>query len=196
MKNKKVLLIARFSVQNFKVSVELWKSYIVQRKFEKSSKLVKKIYFFNLTWNLLPISFAHSGFKTTHCDTISNASLTSGTNFNRYPWGDSIFLVSNPWRVKYILIIEDEATLLIKQPINWFALESKNWSVFSLSTYRPGKKWKHIIFIIFDYIREKKNYVRKSWFGIFFCARFTREKISPQKIYFSREYFRTENKII
>ena len=29
MKNKKVLLIARFSVQNFKVSVELWKSYIV-----------------------------------------------------------------------------------------------------------------------------------------------------------------------
>ena len=31
MKNKKVLLIARFSVQNFKVSVELWKSYIVMR---------------------------------------------------------------------------------------------------------------------------------------------------------------------
>ena len=29
MKNKKVLLIARFSVQNFKLSVELWKSYIV-----------------------------------------------------------------------------------------------------------------------------------------------------------------------
>ena len=29
MKNKTVLLIARFSVQNFKVSVELWKSYIV-----------------------------------------------------------------------------------------------------------------------------------------------------------------------
>ena len=30
MKNKKVLLISRFSVQNFKVSVESWKSYIVQ----------------------------------------------------------------------------------------------------------------------------------------------------------------------
>ena len=30
MKNKKVLLIARFSVQNFKVSVELWKSYIAR----------------------------------------------------------------------------------------------------------------------------------------------------------------------
>ena len=29
MKNKKVLLIAHFSVQNFKVSVESWKSYIV-----------------------------------------------------------------------------------------------------------------------------------------------------------------------
>ena len=29
MKNKKVLVIARFSVQNFKVSVELWKLYIV-----------------------------------------------------------------------------------------------------------------------------------------------------------------------
>ena len=29
MKNEKVLLIAHFSVQNFKVSVELWKSYIV-----------------------------------------------------------------------------------------------------------------------------------------------------------------------
>ena len=28
-KTKKVLLIARFSVQNFKVSVKLWKSYIV-----------------------------------------------------------------------------------------------------------------------------------------------------------------------
>ena len=32
MKNKTVLLIASFSVQNFKVSVELWKSYIVQKK--------------------------------------------------------------------------------------------------------------------------------------------------------------------
>ena len=30
MKNKKVLLIARFSVQNFKVSVELRKLYIVR----------------------------------------------------------------------------------------------------------------------------------------------------------------------
>ena len=30
MKNKKVSLIACFSVQNFKVSVELWKSYIVR----------------------------------------------------------------------------------------------------------------------------------------------------------------------
>ena len=30
MKNKKVLLMAHFSVQNFKVSVELWKSYIVR----------------------------------------------------------------------------------------------------------------------------------------------------------------------
>ena len=29
MKNKKVLLIACFSLQNFKVSVELWKLYIV-----------------------------------------------------------------------------------------------------------------------------------------------------------------------
>ena len=29
MKNKNVLLMAHFSVQNFKVSVELWKSYIV-----------------------------------------------------------------------------------------------------------------------------------------------------------------------
>ena len=33
MKNKKVLLIARFSVQNFKVSVESWKSYIVRARF-------------------------------------------------------------------------------------------------------------------------------------------------------------------
>ena len=30
MKNKKVLIIAGFSVQNFKASVELWKSYIVR----------------------------------------------------------------------------------------------------------------------------------------------------------------------
>ena len=30
MKNKKVLLIARFYVQIFKVSVESWKSYIVR----------------------------------------------------------------------------------------------------------------------------------------------------------------------
>ena len=29
MKTKKVLLLAHFSVQNFKVSLELWKSYIV-----------------------------------------------------------------------------------------------------------------------------------------------------------------------
>ena len=32
MKNKKVLIIARFSVQNFKVSVESWKLYIVRVK--------------------------------------------------------------------------------------------------------------------------------------------------------------------
>ena len=31
MKNKKVLLIAHFAVQNFKVSVELWKSHIVHK---------------------------------------------------------------------------------------------------------------------------------------------------------------------
>ena len=42
MKNKKVLLIDRFSVQNFKVSVELWKSYIVwsgEVGLKKSQKL-------------------------------------------------------------------------------------------------------------------------------------------------------------
>ena len=32
LKNKKVLLIAHFSVQNFKVSVELQKSYIVDKE--------------------------------------------------------------------------------------------------------------------------------------------------------------------
>ena len=34
MKNKKVLLKAHVSVQNFKVSVELWKSYIVMLENE------------------------------------------------------------------------------------------------------------------------------------------------------------------
>ena len=33
IKNKKVLLIAHFSVQNYKVSVESWKSYIVRRRY-------------------------------------------------------------------------------------------------------------------------------------------------------------------
>ena len=32
MKNKKILLIARVSVQNFKVSEEFWKLYIVRRR--------------------------------------------------------------------------------------------------------------------------------------------------------------------
>ena len=41
MKNKKVLLIARFSVQNFKVSVESWKSYIVYVIRHKISYLSK-----------------------------------------------------------------------------------------------------------------------------------------------------------
>ena len=44
MKNKKVLLIARFSVQNFKVSVESWKSYIVRyvcwEKMQKKSMFI------------------------------------------------------------------------------------------------------------------------------------------------------------
>ena len=43
VKNKKVLLIAHFSVQNFKVSVELWKSYIVGgviKNHEKSSDII------------------------------------------------------------------------------------------------------------------------------------------------------------
>ena len=44
MKNKKVLLIVRFSVQNFKVSVELWKSYIVHSRLK--FQFFYKIYFF------------------------------------------------------------------------------------------------------------------------------------------------------
>ena len=39
MKNKKVLLIAHFSVQNFKVSVESWKSYIVEMVYLKKKNL-------------------------------------------------------------------------------------------------------------------------------------------------------------
>ena len=35
MKNKKVLLKARFYVQNFKVSVESWKSYIVAQEMTR-----------------------------------------------------------------------------------------------------------------------------------------------------------------
>ena len=72
MKNKKVLLMAHFSVQNFKVSVESWKSYIVrlpqrlkpiflkfflhsagllqgrsvQKKFIKHFRKMKKLHFF------------------------------------------------------------------------------------------------------------------------------------------------------
>ena len=43
MKIKKILLIAHFSVQNFKVSVELWKSYIVrpESQIEKQIALLK-----------------------------------------------------------------------------------------------------------------------------------------------------------
>ena len=37
MTNKKVLLLARFSVQNFKVSVELSKSYIVPPIFPQEN---------------------------------------------------------------------------------------------------------------------------------------------------------------
>ena len=50
MKNKKVLLIALFLVQNFKVSVELSKSYIVRRLIlddiflEARAKLLFKYY--------------------------------------------------------------------------------------------------------------------------------------------------------
>ena len=40
MKNKRVLLIARFSVRNFKVSVESWKSYIVGPSMRKNFKNV------------------------------------------------------------------------------------------------------------------------------------------------------------
>ena len=41
MKNKKVLLIARFSAQNFKVSVESWKSYIVTYLKSKNQCVLK-----------------------------------------------------------------------------------------------------------------------------------------------------------
>ena len=57
MKNKKVLLIARFSVPNFKLSVESWNSYIVPslkgcsvQKFSKDldfSLQSKKMHFFS-----------------------------------------------------------------------------------------------------------------------------------------------------
>ena len=43
MKNKKVLLIACFFVQNFKVPVELWKSYIVQLGQSFRIKIKKNI---------------------------------------------------------------------------------------------------------------------------------------------------------
>ena len=44
MKNKKVLLIARFNVQNLKVLVELWKSYIVH-------SLWSWVMFIDLVWS-------------------------------------------------------------------------------------------------------------------------------------------------
>ena len=44
MKNKKVLLIACLSVQNFKVSVEFLKSYIVQRGQKGEPGMVKIFY--------------------------------------------------------------------------------------------------------------------------------------------------------
>ena len=49
-KTKKVLLIAHFSVQNFKVSVESWKSYIVQKGQFNSNKF----------WSLSNLRWFHS----------------------------------------------------------------------------------------------------------------------------------------
>ena len=49
MKNKKVLLIARFSVQNFKVSVELWKSYIVKWL---TGKIIHSCYSYTIVYSI------------------------------------------------------------------------------------------------------------------------------------------------
>ena len=51
MKNKKVLLIARFSVQNFNVSVESLKSYIVQPE-EEIIGVMKKGHHVEQKWKL------------------------------------------------------------------------------------------------------------------------------------------------
>ena len=65
MKNKKGLLIACFSVQNFKVSVESWKSYIVQMSFNVTNdvtKMITKFYFIShkISNHVFPI-YLHNG---------------------------------------------------------------------------------------------------------------------------------------
>ena len=66
MTNKKVLLIAHFSVQNFKVSVELWKSYIVYRDscihYMYSAAYTKFEPFFNIQklWKIASSKMAQS----------------------------------------------------------------------------------------------------------------------------------------
>ena len=74
MKIKKVLLIPRFSAQNFKVSVELWKSYIVSLgsgnrthllKFEPITK--------NLPWNCRNSILLHNIFSFRCSKSISES---------------------------------------------------------------------------------------------------------------------------
>ena len=64
MKNKKVLLMAQFSVQNFKVSVELWNLYIVrQAKPDELTKWrMKKV---GYAWGFFCVEGEKSEFSST-----------------------------------------------------------------------------------------------------------------------------------
>ena len=89
MKNKKVLLIARFSVQNFKVSVELWKSYIVDKgwwyarihlNFNKRKLVLKNDYKAKL-WRHIVAYFKWMFLRIRFTLLISNSSMYVQTIF-------------------------------------------------------------------------------------------------------------------
>ena len=85
MKNRKVLLIAHFSVPNFKVSVELWKSYIVRVSFSSFVKKRRSFCGFFLTWSTMPF------FRETNVLFFKSCPLLFSANYSVIicPWNKS-----------------------------------------------------------------------------------------------------------
>ena len=126
MINKKVFLIARFSVQNFKVSVELWKSYIMHSATSSRcsyAHLTLQLFFSNFStlcrvWKFFVnkgrTKFFHSTF-IKHFHSITTRQKSEVYVWRHKPsavWNTLKFVILNPFNFSFHVKFSGEKIVL------------------------------------------------------------------------------------